>query len=744
MVRKSPVASSQFDLEVHGKQTFVGELTARGEQDWMSLQPLRRKMAELYREAYLLNDEEVTVPWAGACNIQIPTQDKYKTRMRGPLRSLFGFGSPQHVQVRPGAGDSSVERAANLEMRINSVLRGDFAVYSQDDFSTQANFVVESLLQHGFGFLSPGYRYSTEVGSRQIRQRDLPGVLQYLSFIDAGVNRERHAAALEAAGINPNPEAVTALFGGEPINPVTPEVFDKHRSTFKQMVAEGFDLDGDDDLESAACDEIMTWMRGGAKGELVVLTRYVTHDHPELRYVEPHRLIAPGRADTAPSVASADRLFEIMPMTEGRLRSFGYDMGWERASIDKAAGAIGDGSAFGESDDEFKMEMLDRSGEINLISEQTLEGEVVEIVRSLREVKHRGAHVKVETYFEPRSGALLSHRLLPFNLPGWNYVRFSFEENEPGIYSPRGLPEVIQEPARYITAAHRSAMNGMIVSTTRGYFFDSRLGIDEHDPFWGPNVIRNVDLKKSRLGMTEAIREIAPVPGAAQEWRGEEFFLSAMVDDHVGENSAITRDSRLLEPITASENASRDRRTAQVQSTRGGLLVDSFARALTMMAAYDQQFMGDRAPVMLNGNARWLTPDDIRGSVLVRPSAGVGDMSPEFRASKAFNRLSVATQLVAQVPDLATDSEYRVNTMALFEEWLREDDPEAAARFLQRRSPEEQQQLAEQMSQQAEAAQAGQELATQAAQLDNEKTMAEIEKLRADAMASLEGGNATA
>lgn len=742
MVGHSPVANEQFNIEPgKAREKFVGDLSTSVEEDWQALQPLRERMAKFYRRAYLLNREQVNQPWVGASNVQLPIEDKYKARMFGSMRSLLGFGSTQFAQVRPG-DSNSLTGSANMEMYLNSVLRGDYHVYSQSNWSSQANLLIESFLQHGFGFLRPEYIYATEVGHREIRKGDLPGLLAFIHFAPNASDGERLMiqAADEQSGVMSNPPEVVAIFGEE-INPVTRDIFDRHKDTFKRLVSEGFDLDYDDPLEGEACDEIMRWMRAGARDSLVVLMRSVVEDHPALTYVEPHRLIAPPKSDSSPDISLAYRVSEIMPMTEDRLRQFGRDMGWSRQAVDRAAGSIGCGHAFRRAQDELFLEMEERSGEANIITTDSPEGDTVEIIRTLSRRKHKGAYVRTEAYYEPESGELLSYRTMPYNLPGWNYVRFAFEERERGIYSPRGLPETIEEQSKYITATHRSAQNARVISTSRGYFLDERLGIDEDDPFWGPSMVKNVSLKGARVpSIDAAIKEIAPQPGAAQEWTSEEFFHQAMIDDHLGEAGTMVRDARLLEPITATEAMDRRNISSQVSSVRGGIVVDAFTKALSMMAAYARQFVADRVPVTDSTGVRWLTRDDIRGNHIVRAAAAVGDMSPEFRAERALRRLSVMAQMTQARPDLEQDERFRVSFFAAFEEWLREDDPEAATRILQPRSQEEIQALIEGSQQAQQQAEQMQALQGAAAQAEVDKLVAEADKLRAEAAAKLAEG----
>jgi len=740
VVATNPVANDQFDLPPSSAKALVKTIADAGQQDWDALSDLRIKLAHFYKQTHLMNKGPVSQPWVGACDIQLPVEDKYKARMRGGLRSLMGFGGQQHVNVRPGDADS-IERSANLESYLNSVLRGDFHVHSQQDFSRVGNLLVESVLQHGFGFLRPDYFYRTEVGFREIRKSDLPGLLPFVHFQPdlTDIERERQQQADQQRGIDSNPPQLVAMFGGEAINPVNREIFDRHKDVFKALVANGFDLDIDDKIELEACDAVMKWMRDGAKESLVVFMRFVTQDHPGLAFVQPHRLLCPPRATSSKDLASAYRVSEIMPLTEDGLRAFGRDMGWADSAVSKAAGSIGSGSAFSNADDDIQRVLEERSGEDRILQDDHPEGDHVDIVRSLFMAKHHSAHVRVEAYIEPESGTLLSYRSLPYNLKSWNYVAFGFEENEEGVYTARGLPETIEEQSKYITATHRAAQNARVVSTSRGYFLDESLGISEDDPFWSPSMVKNVKRPNRLADLRSGIVEIAPQPGAAQEWQGEQFFHTAFVDDHLGESGTLVRDARLLEPITATESNARESQSARVASVRGGIFVDAFSRAVSMMASYAQQFMSAEAPATAGGAVKWLSRDDIRGTHMVRAAAAVGDMSPDFRADRALRRLSTIVQMRASAPEISSDPGFRVSLMNAFRDWIYEDDPEAAARIVEARPAEETQQIIEQSQQQQQQAAAAEALGQEREESEIEKIDAEAAKLRAQAAA--EGGD---
>jgi hypothetical protein len=376
-------------------------------------------------------------------------------------------------------------------------------------------------------------------------------------------------------------------------------------------------------------------------GVVAIHTRFIVEETPRLIQVPIENCIVPRGTK---SFQNARRLSICQYHTTHDIQLMAHDRRWNDSAVDMVL-------------DEAKRTRpyLTTSGQLeDMRAIRTLQNpqpnsdeEFVEVRTgfALMDISGRGIPERVVVEYEPSTKARLSFRRFGDTLRRWPLVDLRFENNEPDFFSVRGIPEMIDDLDRYLTAWHRAKHNNMIIQTTAGFFIGRQARQDPEALRWRPGAMIEVDDP----------REVVPIqmPQTSIIIEREEQFLMLWVEGYIGEISTdLLADQRLLEPRTATEVTIRENARMRVLSHRVRAFNRGLQRAYELTWALAQRNMPAQFYAQMPGaEPILLNKSQIQGLFSVMPKGAVEDMDPQFRQQKAAQRWQTLLQIHQIIPD---------------------------------------------------------------------------------------------
>lgn len=675
--------------ELHGRkdlEEYSGDLVSYIQSDLNAMDTWLEKQAHFYDRRYGRLYRNPQFPWPGSSEIVMPTMDIYVDQMKPPMMNLV-FGGSKIVNMVP-MNAAAVDNTPAATDAMNSLIK-----YRIPDFMMQTAHGIENWAQHGLKIDKIFYSYKTRIVTETVRRKDLVGNLSTL-VVMKGMTDEEVAQVSEEFG-------VAAM---------TPEMFKQNYDAIKNEVVKSFGLDPEEKVDVKACKDIMDFLKDSDKETILIKKRQVVEDTPKMVTIPIQDVIVPpGTKD----IADATRITHRMYFSESDIRQRARDEVWVKAAVDlifeEGSYVSTNASSQGLADDALSAVMTDRAQSASYIPSGSQDN-IYEIWEcySYWDIDGDGLDEKVVITMEPRSGAVLKAIELPFDHGEWPFTGTPFEPNEPNYFSSRGIPEKLDDLDKEITAQHRAKLNNLLIQTSTSFTYRDSTGLNPNTIQWMPGLMIPV----------QDHTDLAPIPmpHSSLELEREETILNLWAERHVGGiDQGIAGDARLLEPRTATEIRSRESARQRVLGVRAMIFQRGMQRNYQMLWSLWMQYGPDDFFIHVTGQPPVkMGKYQISGKFDLIPAGAVGDMDPDLRAQRAFERLQAVMQM-AQLVD--SDPRYELDAAQALADWLNEVDHQGAQRILRRRSQEEIAQIVQQ--QQMDAAEMGEKRKIATAMMEN-------------------------
>lgn len=689
-------------------EEFVKKSYDRVAGDWDDMKGLLAEWAHYYARRYCLLWRNPQFPWKDSSNIVPPVIDKFITQLKTNYYQL-DFGRPQYVACQ-GLDRAGEANADNMALYLNSILQGHSQKFAQQDFFEQDSQIIEDTLQHGRGIWCADYCYRTESVWRTLHRVELPGVLGKISVSPTLTEAERLMVQQQAEQnggyttlfghtqpVLLNPPDVLMAFG-EAVNPMTPEVFARHRKHIKQMVADAYDLDTENKLDRKACDEIVDWLASGTEDmQRDVKFRAVINSAPVLRAVSPGRLIVPRGVN---DLGTAHRLAEIIEVNDKMLAQYAEDNLWDEEVV---AEILARGS--GDEEDFLIPSALQAETEMrydgNSLAYQAPGSSPCDdktfkflVIWQRADVDDDGRPELTRLVVHTGTKRAVCFSENPFdNFSVIPYVDGRFERTDGDYRASRGVPQIISDYDKFITATKRASLNSKLIQTSSGFFVSRDSGLTSDTFQWAPNMIVEVD------GSAQNAAQPILLPQTSIAWEREEHALQTEIQSHIGDiSNDMTADARLLEPRTKTEIDSRDAARRRVQSMRGQNHIHAKQRAFRLLMLIAKQCAPERFYVQVTGGTQQeMKRVSLNGEFNVVPLATVADMDPDYRAAKAQQHVMFLLQVA--LPAMQGDLTYKPQVAQAIKDYFDASDILYSRRILPETTPQEREAAIQRMQQ---------------------------------------------
>jgi hypothetical protein len=652
---------NEFDQElVRSERTkdFVKGLVGQVKKCQSSRMGWIQKTDHFRRRRYGMEFRNPSYPWPGSSSIVPPLVDKKIDELKPSYINLITSVHPP-VSVL-GVGPEAAENASNVEMWFEWLIK-----FGSPRFIEQTILAVDDLLEMGRGVLKSVWHYETSRQKETLKPSTLPQRLRELIVVDVSF-REAEAMFQASQG------TAKILTKGE---------FDERRDLIAKIIEREFDLDPEEDRDREAISQILGWFRSGAKKPLTYEHRDTRTNVPGVVAVSPKNLIVP---EWTTDIEGAEYIAHQMWFNVHQFKTRAKDAGWDP----QATQEILEKKRFtGEKNSSapFDTERADeaRRAGVWYTADQQIE---IHEAYTWFSAKEYGMDQKVVVLYSP-DAPTSPLKVFSYQRPSgkWPFHTATFELNKARWYSPRGIPEKLDDLEFEIIQQHRAKLNRMTIANAPTFSYRVGQGINPANYKWIPGQFfprRNAD-------------DVTPmvIPSLDISFEREEQILRTWVEDYLGgvDFGLASPESSLNEPRTATEIQAIQGRSRQSLSLRGTL----FQR---MMGEVWQEMLdlwlmwGDQETFIdvTGGQPIKLTKEQMQGKFELVPTGTIGEQDPQMLAAKAQQRVLLLMQ--AKQADIMGD-EWDIDLGQAVLDWMEHDDPRAAKRILRKRSPQEIQQV---------------------------------------------------
>lgn len=650
---------------------FLAEIRRAVERDRADRLPWEEKIERHYQQRFALQERDTNYPWPGASDMIIPMSDMLIDRMKPSLLNLITNVIPC-VHFQP-LKETSIEQARKAEHFMEWLLK-----VRMPDFQEQVGYSIDSCLQNGFGILKTIYEYRTENQYLHIEKRKLPPPLDGFFVVQKGGERSA--------------ELIYQMTGGKQ-TPVTKQEFDKNAKQIESLVQRAWNLDPEDSTDKRSIEKIMSFLRAGDES-VTVKVRTEVINSPRVLNVDPMDLIVPAWTT---NLENCPRITHMMPFTANSALQKVRDEGWNQKAVDMI---IQPAAGRGERKSKRSPSMLemgrgDREGIAPFEHEDLFE---IAQTFCLFDIDGDGLKERCVMLWHPNSNIPIKFTALPYDHGEWPFTQLKFELNEDRFYSPRGIPEKIQDMEEEVAWQHRQKLNAATISTspTFGYVDGSN---------FNPSKVRWIPGEFFRVRRRDDIFPLQ-VPDHSISFEREEAVLRNTIENYIGSPDAALSSiaGQGQDARTATEISMIQQLTQTALSYRGTLLNMGLKRVYSQVWDLWQQLGPEQIYVRVAGEAPMkMTKYEIQGDFDLVPRGTAGNTNLAMEEQKAIARLQTLAQVKPMV-DADPQARWEVDMPQAVLDWFEKSDMLLSRRVMRRRSPEEQKQILQQRQQQQQAA----------------------------------------
>jgi len=664
---------------------FLSETGKKIKQDFGDRESWVDAKEHWNRRRYCTEWRNPTTPWEGSSNIVLPVIDKKIDELK-----------PQYINMilspRPTVSAFAVMPRYQKKVRNVELFFDWLAHYGSPRFSEEVILAADDCLETGRAIFKSYWHYESRQGPTVLNASRLPPELRRLIVVDRG---DTYADSVYVAAGGP---------GGAVV--LTKREFDDAREMIEVVVQKAFDLDPEEPRDQQAIQKVMSWFRSGAKGDLTFESRDVIRSVPAMRTISPIDFVVPRNATS--DVEEHERICEVMFFTEQQIKQVAIDQKWNKGALDEILARRKKGAARDSKQNSgirntqkmrFELQQADKEG----VAQDTSDGlfEIWKLSTRYSASEH-GAEKKVVALV-CADAPEVALKVKAHNRPSgkWGYHTYTFELNKRRWYSPRGVPELLDDLEAEMTAAERAKINRMAIANCPTLKYKPNRHINPSSWKFFPGVM---------FPTVDPTGDVVPL----------EFSpLDVSFDSHI-QQLAVWAEQRLGSAdysLSQQGNLSEPRTKYEIQSIQSQARQSLSMRGTLCKLAYDEMWgeffdlwhsMGpDEVYVKVTGGDEpiKLTKEDLQGQFLIQCAGQIGSSDPVMEAQKAQNRIILLAQLAPLV-----EPQYKINLGELVMDWLEKDDIRLMKRVVTERTPEEVAQI-QQQAQQAAARQAQMDMA---------------------------------
>lgn len=622
--------------------------------------------------------------WCGNSNIVLPLIDKKIDELKPQYVNIIAAARPP-VTVHAIQPDYQ-SKAKNVELWFDWLVH-----HASPNFVEETILGVDDCLETGRAIIKDYWHYETRPAPSCLKAERLPPRLRQLVVV-----KDAQQADLQFA---------RAGGPGSGMAVMTPPQFNALRDQIKAIVQEEFDLDPEESADKKAIEDILDWLKGGAKGELYFNSRDVVVNVPAIRAISPIDFIVPENATT--DIEDMERMTEVMYFTPQQLRNLAADQKLNKGAVDELLARRSKGKVDDDRGGTTGVNNQKRIMEIRQDNREGLSGDgaedLIEVWRTSSWMTVEGGRDRKVVIMLPRDNRDLPLQFKAYNRPSgkWNYHSYSFELNKRRWYSPRGIPEKLDDLEAQMTATERAKLNRNAIVTAPTLKYK-------------PNRLINPATWKFIPGQmfptNDPHNDVVPLEMQNIDlvFDSEIEKLRTWSEDYIGgPDYGLAESGSMSEPRTAEEIRAIGSKARMSLSMRGLQMQLCYKKIWGEFFDLWHSVGPETVYVRVTGGDEpiKLTKEELQGKFFFQCTGTIGTSDPQYEAQRAQARLII----LAQLKPLA-EPQYEINLGEAIADWLEKDDLRLMKRVVRKRSPEELQQIEQQM-QQAAAQQQAQEVA---------------------------------
>ena len=630
------------------------------------------KLDHYRRRRYGQEFRNPSYPWPGSSSIVPPLVDKKIDELKPQYLNLITAVKPPVTVL--ASDKASQQRTASVELWLEWFIK-----FGSPRFVEECILMIDDLLETGRGILKSIWHYEVAPTPETLRPETLPPRLRQL-IVTARSEKEA--------------DRMYAVMGqGTPI--LTRNEFDERRDMIEAVVAKEFDLDSEEPIDRKALSDIMRWFRAGANAPIQFEKRDIRCNLPGIVAVHPKDLIVPENTTDIESAECFSHRMWYSPMdVRNRVNHSGWDKDVVAEILKKRKDNRHSGSGQMSAMDDALREGISGTDDDRIeFHEQYVwfspkPGEPEQKVIALVCAEMPDKPVKFYAYQRP---SML-----------WPFHSATFELNKNRWYSPRGVPEKLDDLEYEIIQQHRAKLNRMTIANAPMFTYEMNSGVV-------PQNIRFIPGQMIPVRKQGGVQSVQ-IPNLDISFEREEQILRTWAEEYLGGTDFGLSNplSSLNEARTATEINAIQGRARQSLSLRGTLFQRCMAGVYREMFDLFLQWGDQSVFVQVTGSEPVrLTREQLQGRYEFIPTGTIGEQDPQAEEQRAQQRVVLLTQ--AKQLGIVGD-EYEIDLGQAVVDWLEKSDVRAARKLIRRRSPEEIQQI-QQARQQAMEQQQKQEAA---------------------------------
>lgn len=557
-----------------------------------------QKLDFYYRMRYRLRRTK-DWPFVGCSNLGLPTIEKFLRKIKASLFNVF-WGIKPHATVVPEKPEAS-EIASRMEHYL------DYLLEVKIKFANKLTIALDKMLEKGFCILEPIWVIKDEKRKFDI---DLTGLPQ---------------------------ETVQMIFSA----------VDTEDDTIVGEIAKIFDIDMSETVieeNITAIKDALKKLRGGQeKVQITVCDE--TYNNVDVNVHDPENVYVPADSGIDPQECRfiAYEVYESWDVVKQKARSGVYD---EKVFSDmEAFKQVGANQVPSSGKDSFNPQrttdvLKDQREGIERANNQSRS---VKLLRTYAWYDLDGDGIEERNVFiiAPEWNKCLKAFPFPYSHRKWPCVRLNAEVTDDRWYSPRGIPEMLEDIVKEIDTQHNQKIDQQTIRNVPMFAYRSGVVNSRFVKFIPGQAIPVNGLTP----LEDAVKVLRNESSNAEySYRDEEMLLKGEVQELYGiVDYSLQSQMNRREPRTASEVMAQQQSGSVIFSLDSLLVSEALSELLTQIVQLTQQYVPDSVffSVAGEGTSARLKRDEIQGNHLIRTRGNDVNTNPQKRIEMAQAKIQM-------------------------------------------------------------------------------------------------------
>jgi hypothetical protein len=533
-----------------------------------------QKLDFYYRLRYRLRRNK-DWPFFGCSNLGLPTIEKFLRKIKANLFNVIWGIRPRSIIIPEGA------KSFDLAMRMEHYL--DWLLEIKIKFAKKLSIALDKMLEKGFCVLEPLWVIKDEKRKFDIDLQGLPKDM--LSLIFSAIDTEDETIIGQIAN----------MFGIDMSETVKEENVASIKAALTKLRS------GQDKVQITVADE--------------------TYNNVDILIHDPENVFVPADSGIDPQDCRfvAYEVYESWDIVKQKANSGIYDK--EAFSDMESYKEIGKTTP-SQGKDSFNPSrttdiLKDQREGIERANNQS---RAVKLYRTYAWYDLDGDGIEERNVFilAPEWNKCLKAFPFPYSHRKWPCIRLDAEVTDDRWYSPRGIPEMLEDIAKEIDTQHNQKIDQQTIRNVPMFAYRSGVVNSRFVKFIPGQAVPVNGLTP----LEDAIKVLRNESSNAEySYRDEEMLLKLEVSElygvtDYGTQSVINR----RQPRTASEVMAQQQSGSVIFSLDSLLLSDSISELFTQVVGLTQQYLPDEVffSIAGEGASAKLTREEIQGSHLIR------------------------------------------------------------------------------------------------------------------------------